>query len=128
MTQPAEGGDDFICDEEDFVLAADVTDAFEVALRRHDDAARCHDGFSHKGRNIFRAMISNRLFEFRDQMVGKNSHIHCFRSPEGIRVGQFYEQIVCIVHPVPVSLAAVERGRKIGAAMIAAFSAQDLLL
>ena len=126
--EPPEGGDHFVGNIEDLVLPADLADAPEITVRRHDDAARGLDRFADESADLFRADPLDSLPEFLDQEIGEAFFRDAFRAVERVRRGELDHQFVGAVHPVAVARAAVERGRQVGRAMIGTAAAEDQLL
>ena len=60
----AEGGNDFVSDEQHFVLIADFTDARKIVVRRYDDAARSLHRFGDEHRDGFRSLREDLFFQF----------------------------------------------------------------
>ena len=62
--EPAKAADHFVVDHEHVVLGADCRDFFEIGLRRHDHAARAHDGLGDEGRDRVGAFLDDQRVKF----------------------------------------------------------------
>src|SRR5690606_12264602 len=65
--ETAKTGDDFVEDQEDTMLVCRGAEAFQIALRRQDDASRTGHWFDDDGSNLFSAMQLDETL----QIVGK---------------------------------------------------------
>ena len=71
LAEPPERRDDLVGDVENVVVAADLGDALQVAVRRHDDPARGLDRLADEGADALRADPRHLLPELVDEKVGE---------------------------------------------------------
>ncbi|ESX66271.1 hypothetical protein X759_27835 [Mesorhizobium sp. LSHC420B00] len=110
MAKPAEARHHLVGDIEDVVVAADLADALEIAVGRHDDTARGLHGLTNESADSVGADPGHRVAELLDQEIGEGGKAHALRPAERIGRGQLDHQLVGAIHPIPVARAAVERG------------------
>ncbi len=128
MAEPTEAGHHLVGDVEDVIVAADLADALQIAIRRHHDAARGLHRLADEGADPVGADARDRVAELIDQEIGERLDAHALRPAERVGRRQLDDQLVGAIHPVAVARAAIERGRQIGRAVIGAAAAEDQLL
>ena len=73
MPEPAEAGDDLVGDQQDVVPAQDLLDRLEVAVRRHDHAARALDRLGDERRDRLGPFGEDQLLELVREPAGANA-------------------------------------------------------
>ena len=79
----------------------------QIAVRRHDDAARGLHRLADEGADLVGADAGDRVAELIDEKIGEGLDAHALRTAERIGRGQLDHQLVGAVHPVAVA----RRGR-----------------
>src|SRR5436190_22470972 len=100
MAEPSETGHHLVRDIEDVIVAADLADALEITIRRHDDTARCLHRLADESADLLRPDASDRIAELIYEEIGEGGDINTFRPPERIGRGQLHDKVIGAVHPV----------------------------
>ena len=110
MAEPPEAGHHLVRDVEDVVLAADLADALQIVLRRHDHAAGRLDRLADEAADIFRADRLHPLAEFLDQEIAEGLDV----MPFGRRNGSGEDSFT--ISPSAPSIQSRSRGRPLSEA------------
>ena len=126
LPRPPESGHHLVEDQEDPVAVADLANALQVAVGRHDDAVRAGDGLEDDRRDGVRTFVLENLLQMRCARADRTRFGMSRRAAIGVRVERPHDARHAGLHR-PATRIARQRDSAVGGAVVGAIARDDLV-